>query len=58
MATYINLFQVTYTINVGGSTGEAGDSLAYHNGQRVTPSDRDNDTSAGSCAQGFNGAWW
>lgn len=28
---------VTYTINVGGFTGDVGDSLTYHNGQYVSP---------------------
>ena len=58
MATYINLFQATYTINVGGYTGDAGDSLAYHNGQRFSTYDRDNDSSGSNCAQDWKGAWW
>ena len=60
-ATYFNLFQATYTLNVGGFTGNAGDSLVYHNGQRFSTFDRDNDSDDSwyyNCAKEFKGAWW
>ena len=65
-ATYANYstFNVSdgsteYILTVGGYSGTAGDSLAYHNGLRFSTRDNDNDdASAGSCAQVFTGAWW
>jgi len=38
--------------------GTAGDSLAYHNGYPFSTKDQDNDSSSGSCAVNFKGAWW
>nr|XP_039257821.1 microfibril-associated glycoprotein 4-like [Styela clava] len=47
-----------YTLSVGGYTGDAGDSLSGHNGQRFTTKDQDNDSYSGNCAVSFKGAWW
>ena len=48
-----------YTLTVSGYTGTAGDSLAYHNGNRFSTRDQDNDAhSTRHCAQKFNGGWW
>ncbi len=36
-----------------------GDSLDYHNGQRFSAKDRDQDShNSGHCAQNREGAWW
>ena len=47
-----------YTLTVGGYSGTAGDSLAYHNGMKFSTRDNDNDFYSGSCAQFWHGAWW
>ena len=48
-----------YILTVGGYSGTARDSLAYHNGRRFTTRDNDNDLqSGGNCAQYDTGAWW
>ncbi|XP_019853461.1 PREDICTED: ryncolin-2-like [Amphimedon queenslandica] len=48
-----------YILTVGGYSGTAGDSLAYHNGSRFTTRDNDNDGwLSGNCANERTGAWW
>ena len=48
-----------YTLTVSAYSGNAGDSLTYHNGRPFSTKDRDNDgNSKGHCAQQFKGAWW
>ena len=48
-----------YQLNVTGYSGDAGDSLTYHNGFSFTTHDQDNDHQWGSnCATYFKGAWW
>ncbi|CAB4014826.1 Hypothetical predicted protein [Paramuricea clavata] len=44
-----------YTLNVAGYSGNAGDSLAYHNGHKFSTKDKDN---TGNCATNRKGAWW
>ncbi|EDV98332.1 GH22728 [Drosophila grimshawi] len=44
---------------LGKYSGDAGDSLRVHVGQKFSTRDRDNDTDDnGSCAEMFTGAWW
>ena len=50
-----------YTLSVSGyqSASTAGDSLAYHNGQRFSTPDRDNDIdSSRHCAVVYHVPWW
>ena len=44
---------------IANYTGDAGDSFSYHNGQKFTTRDKDNDHQEPSnCAQKFKGAGW
>ncbi|XP_063438721.1 microfibril-associated glycoprotein 4-like [Mytilus trossulus] len=47
-----------YTLNIDGYSGDAGDSLTYHNGMMFSTKNQDNDIYRKSCAQRFKGAWW
>ncbi|XP_035696403.1 angiopoietin-related protein 1-like [Branchiostoma floridae] len=48
-----------YTLHIGGYSGDAGDSMEYHNGMKFSATDRDNDESSTyHCAQKFSGGWW
>ena len=58
---YIGSSSTDYTLHVSGYSGpfEVGDSLAYHNGQKFTTKDNDNDSSSDyNCAVDRFGAWW
>ncbi|CAG2194303.1 Angiopoietin-related protein 1,Ficolin-1-A,Angiopoietin-1,Fibrinogen C domain-containing protein 1,Ryncolin-1,Angiopoietin-related protein 7,Angiopoietin-related protein 6,Ficolin-3,Fibrinogen C domain-containing protein 1-B,Fibroleukin,Fibrinogen-like protein 1,Ficolin-1,Ficolin-1-B,Angiopoietin-4,Tenascin-R,Ryncolin-2,Techylectin-5B,Fibrinogen C domain-containing protein 1-A,Fibrinogen-like protein A,Ryncolin-3,Angiopoietin-2,Tenascin-X,Ficolin-2,Fibrinogenalpha chain,Tenascin,Angiopoietin-related protei len=50
-----------YTLTTRGYSGNAGDSLSYHNNMPFSTYDRDNDDRSGyNCAadSGLKGAWW
>ena len=47
-----------YTLSVSGYSGTAGDSLAYHNGQKFSTRDQDNDPVSSNVAETWKGAWW
>ena len=48
-----------FRLTVSGYSGTAGDSLTYHNNQRFSTKDQDNDDrSDDHCAQRYTGAWW
>ncbi|GFO42202.1 ficolin-2 [Plakobranchus ocellatus] len=47
-----------YRLKIGSYSGNAGDSLSYHNGQKFSTFDNDNDKSGESCAKSELGGWW
>ncbi|XP_045175873.2 fibrinogen C domain-containing protein 1-A-like [Mercenaria mercenaria] len=47
-----------YKLTVDGYSGNAGDSLSYHNSQKFSTKDKDNDKSTGNCAVIHMGGWW
>ena len=55
---YIGSSTTDYTLHVSGYNGTAGDSLAYHNLQKFSTKDDDNDKDSGNCAVRYSGAWW
>ena len=62
-ATY-SLFEISgesdgYRLKVGGYSGDAGDSLNYHNDMKFSTKDKDQDKLPnGHCALAYTGAWW
>jgi len=48
-----------YRLTLGSYSGDAGDSLSYHNGQQFSTFDQDHDLSSDeNCAERYHGAWW
>ena len=47
-----------YRLSVGGYSGDAGDSLAFHNRRYFSTLDTDNDDNTANCAAAYNGGWW
>ncbi|XP_028391586.1 ficolin-2-like isoform X2 [Dendronephthya gigantea] len=48
-----------YRLTIGNYSGDAGDSLAFHNQMQFTTKDSDNDARwSGNCARVYKGAWW
>ncbi|XP_005099182.1 fibroleukin [Aplysia californica] len=47
-----------YKLQLSGFSGNASDSMAYHNHKVFSTKDRDNDSWGGSCANAYHGAWW
>ena len=58
-----NIFKVgssttSYTLTTGTYSGNAGNSLQYHNGMKFSTKDKDNDRNGGSCGVSYRGGWW
>ena len=49
---------LNFRLAVSGYSGNAGNSLSYHNGRPFSTRDRDNDQWYNRCARSFKGAWW
>ena len=47
-----------YTLHVAGYTGNAGDSLTYHDNMKFSTEDLDNDLHMRNCASENKGGWW
>ncbi|CAC5368642.1 Fibrinogen-like protein A,Ryncolin-4,Angiopoietin-related protein 7,Angiopoietin-related protein 1,Ficolin-3,Ficolin-1-B,Ficolin-2,Ryncolin-1,Tenascin-R,Fibrinogen-like protein 1,Angiopoietin-1,Tenascin-X,Fibrinogen C domain-containing protein 1-A,Tenascin-N,Ryncolin-3,Tenascin,Fibroleukin,Fibrinogen C domain-containing protein 1,Techylectin-like protein,Ryncolin-2,Techylectin-5B,Microfibril-associated glycoprotein 4,Fibrinogen alpha chain,Ficolin-1-A,Fibrinogen gamma-B chain,Ficolin-1,Fibrinogen C domain- len=47
-----------YTLNIDGYSGNAGDSLKFHNEMKFSTKDKNNEIKPGRCAQDYQGAWW
>lgn len=47
-----------YMLKVGSYSGNAGDSLTYHNLQKFSTYDRDQDVISTNCASRYRGAFW
>ena len=49
-----------YKLQVGGYTGDAGDSMgdSSNNGKKFSTQDRENDITEINCAQYYKGGWW
>ncbi|CAH1796214.1 unnamed protein product [Owenia fusiformis] len=47
-----------YTLNVTGYSGNAGDSLTFHEGMAFSTQDYDNDRHVKNCAADNKGGWW
>nr|QVL22521.1 fibrinogen-like protein 1 [Crassostrea gigas] len=47
-----------YKLEVNGYSGNAGDSLDYHNNMKFSTPDQDNDNKDGSCAIFYKSGWW
>ncbi|XP_031566447.1 myosin light chain kinase, smooth muscle-like [Actinia tenebrosa] len=47
-----------YKLKVGSYSGDAGDSMKYHNNMFFTTKDQDNDKNSNNCASQYTGAWW
>ncbi|CAG2200980.1 Ficolin-1-A,Ryncolin-1,Fibrinogen C domain-containing protein 1,Angiopoietin-related protein 7,Fibrinogen C domain-containing protein 1-B,Fibrinogen-like protein 1,Ficolin-1,Ficolin-1-B,Angiopoietin-4,Tenascin-R,Ryncolin-2,Techylectin-5B,Fibrinogen C domain-containing protein 1-A,Microfibril-associated glycoprotein 4,Fibrinogen-like protein A,Ryncolin-3,Angiopoietin-2,Tenascin-X,Ficolin-2,Tenascin,Techylectin-5A,Ryncolin-4,Techylectin-like protein [Mytilus edulis] len=47
-----------YILDVSGYSGDAGDSLTYHNGQKFSTKDKGNGKGGKGCAVKYTGAWW
>ncbi|XP_022235945.1 techylectin-5B-like, partial [Limulus polyphemus] len=62
-AKFSNFFVMSerrkYQMFLGSYSGDAGDSLKYHNGSRFSTEDQDNDENSKSCSTDHgDGGWW
>ena len=58
-----NTFEISneadgYRLQVGGYSGNAGDSMNWQNDNKFSTMDNDEDKSGNNCATKYQGAWW
>ena len=55
------LFSKMHLVTLSSISGDAGDSLTYHNGMEFSTNDKDNDKTGETdinCAKLYQSAWW
>ena len=55
---YLGSSDDNYRLHVSGYFGNAGDSLAYHDGMEFSTHDNDNDQDTRNCGETSRGGWW
>ncbi|XP_063594760.1 techylectin-5A-like [Penaeus indicus] len=55
---YVHDKSNSYKLEVNSYSGDAGDSVTGHSGNRFSTKDRDHDLADLNCAQSYKGAWW
>ncbi|KAG9345254.1 hypothetical protein JZ751_009800 [Albula glossodonta] len=55
---YVDSHKRHYTLRVSGYSGNAGDSMRYHNGRPFSTRDKDSNPSITRCATSYRGGWW
>ncbi|ELU04048.1 hypothetical protein CAPTEDRAFT_69492, partial [Capitella teleta] len=47
-----------FHLAIGGYSGDAGDSMEYHNDMKLSAKDQDYDVYSGDCANKYIVGWW
>nr|XP_022290455.1 ficolin-1-like [Crassostrea virginica] len=55
---HVDSASTNYLMTVSGYSGDAGDSMSYHNNAPFSAKDADHDTDSENCAVTFLTAWW
>ncbi|XP_022290455.2 ficolin-3-like isoform X1 [Crassostrea virginica] len=55
---HVDSASTNYLMTVSGYSGDAGDSMSYHNNAPFSAKDADHDTNSDNCAVTYLTAWW